>query len=353
MLPKAVLYTHMITTLSFKPKLVTKKLISGLPERAQAVVINRYGLGDNEEKMTLEAIGSMYGITRERVRQIENHALGKIRESEAMREEELTLKELEAFVHSLGSVVPEAELLEAFSKKRGHQNHIYLLLVLGDTFVLSKEDKNMTHRWHVDGTVADIVHGALVKLHEMFDEATLISEQEVVKHFKKLLSDAPKHHVDNDETVRRWLSLSKIIGKNPLGDWGLSESSNVRVKGMRDYAYLVLRQHGSPLHFREVTKQIKELFNRKAHIATTHNELIKDGRFVLVGRGLYALKEWGYVEGVVRDVIEHVLRKHGPLTRDEIVEQVLKERYVKSNTVLVNLQDGGYFTRLDDGKYTL
>jgi len=116
---------------------------------------------------------------------------------------------------------------------------------------------------------------------------------------------------------------------------------------------LAIRNHGSPLHFSEVSNRINELFQKKAHVATTHNELIKDKRLVLVGRGLYALSEWGYVEGVVRDVIKKILSEYQPLSRDQIVEKVLKERYVKPNTIVVNLQDSKYFVRNQDGTYSL
>jgi DNA-directed RNA polymerase delta subunit len=122
---------------------------------------------------------------------------------------------------------------------------------------------------------------------------------------------------------------------------------------MRDYAYLVIRAHGSPLHFSEVAKKIKKMFGREAHVATCHNELIKDSRFVLVGRGLYALREWGYSTGVVKDVVLDILKKHGSLSKDEIIDLVLKERYVKPNTVVVNLQDTKTFKREGNGKYSL
>lgn len=106
------------------------------------------------------------------------------------------------------------------------------------------------------------------------------------------------------------------------------------------------------MHFIEVAKNIEKLFSRKTHPATTHNELIKDNRFVLVGRGLYALKEWGYQSGVVRDVIVSILEREGPLTRDEIIERVKRERYVKDATIAVNLQNS-MFVKNSDGKYGL
>ena len=98
---------------------------------------------------------------------------------------------------------------------------------------------------------------------------------------------------------------------------------------------------------------IDKLFGHSAHVATTHNELIKDARFVLVGRGLYALTEWGYTAGVVKDVLREILAKEGPLTREEIIDKVRKERYVKDNTIVVNLQDANLFKRLANGAYTL
>jgi DNA-directed RNA polymerase delta subunit len=107
------------------------------------------------------------------------------------------------------------------------------------------------------------------------------------------------------------------------------------------------------MHFREVAKTINELFDHNAHVATTHNELIKDPRFVLVGRGLYALSEWGYSTGVVKDVLRQILETEGPLSREEIIDKVRKERYVKDNTILVNLQDTNLFKRLANGTYAV
>ena len=183
-------------------------------------------------------------------------------------------------------------------------------------------------------------------------EDDLIQETDMLASFLnqlKGIDDTIKNH----ETAKRWLGLSKKIGRNSLGEWGIITSPNIRVKGMRDLAYLSIRRHGSPMHFTEVARAITQLFGKKAHVATCHNELIKDDRFVLVGRGLYALAEWGYAGGVVRDVIREILKKHGQLSRKEIVDKVLKERYVKENTVVVNLENESYFKKDRSGKYSV
>ena len=338
--------------ISFNPKQVTKRLLAVLTERARDVLTKRYGLSDKAKRMTLEAIGQQYGITRERVRQIENYALASIRKSDAYTKEQAAFNELREEMLFCGAIVSEEDFLKHLSTDAATRNHFHALLVVGEYFEKRKEDEHFAHRWHVDTAVAEKIETALKKLYTTLSDDELVSEADIISGFLGHVKDLAEHY-RSEEMVKRWLSISKTIGSNPLGEWGPTSSANITPKGIRDYAYLAIRQHGSPLHFTEVAKRIGELFEKKAHIATTHNELIKDNRFVLVGRGLYALSEWGYVEGVVRDVIKKILAEHGALSKDEIIDKVLKERYVKPNTIIVNLQDTKHFSKANDGKYSL
>lgn len=341
-----------MTKITFKPKQVTQKLLAVLPDRSREVLVSRYGLGKKTTKMTLESIGEQYGITRERVRQIENHALQNIQKSEAFEDAEPAFKELEGLIDSLGGVVAEEELLNAIAKDASTQNHVHFLLVVGSAFMHKKEDTEFAHRWFVDTTLAEQVHGALKNLYTNISDDDLIPESQLIADFLDELKDVNEQY-RQEEILKRWLGLSKGIAKNPLGEWGLASSPNVRAKGIRDFAYLAIKHHGSPMHFTEVAQAISELFDKNAHVATCHNELIKDKRFVLVGRGLYVLSEWGYTSGVVKDVLRAILEKEGPLSRDEILERIRKERYVKDNTVMVNLQDASIFKKGKDGRYSL
>jgi hypothetical protein len=338
--------------ISFKPKQVTKRLISSLQSRTKEVIVNRYGLGTDSKRMTLEAIGDMYHITRERVRQIENAALSNIRKSEDFKKEKAAFEELEKTLKAAGGIVSEEDFLNHVTKDKATQNHINFLLVLGDAFRKEREDDDFKHRWYVDPELSKKVHESLRKLYATLSDDDLVSESELITQFLEYLKDVSEEY-KSEEVLKRWLSISKNLAKNPLGEWGLTSSSNVRAKGIRDYAFLAMRKHGSPIHFRDIAKLISDLFNKKAHPATTHNELIKDSRFVLVGRGLYALSEWGYLSGVVKDVIKKVIEKAGPLTKDQVIEKVLKERYVKENTILVNLQNPKFFKKTKDGKYSV
>ncbi len=342
----------MAITLTFKPKQVTKKILSPLQDRAYDVIVNRFGLTSDAERKTLESIGDTYGITRERVRQIENAAIAAIKKSDEFKSEQASFKELRDVIESLGGVLAEEELLSHISKDPAIQNHVHLYLVLGDEFTKHKEDEHFKSRWTIDTDISDSIHTSLKNLYASLEDDALIPEGEMIERFLSHVKDISADY-KNAEIARRHLNISKKMSKNPLGEWGKAESSNVRVRGIKDYAFLMMRKHGSPMHFREVAKAISETFSKRTHPATCHNELIKDKRFVLVGRGTYGLSEWGYKPGIVKEVIRDIIEKEGPLTRDEIVDRVLKERFLKKNTILVNLQNPKYFKKTKDGRYTI
>lgn len=341
-----------MSVISFKPKQVTKRITSHLQDRTRDVIMSRFGLANDTERKTLEEIGKKYNITRERVRQIENSAIDLIKKSSLYKEEQVIFEELKHLIHSLGSIVSESVLLSHISKDKNTQNHIHFYLELGDFFKKHREDDNFKTRWSVDDEMAEKVHDALKKLFASLNDQDLIIETEMIKRFFEQMKDVAEQY-RNDEMVKRWLSMSKTISKNPLGEWGKTSSPNVRTRGVKDYAFLVMRKNGSPMHFREVADAISKTFGRKTHYATCHNELIKDSRFVLVGRGLYALAEWGYKTGIAREVIRDILKREGPLSKDDIVKKVMKERYFKKNTILVNLVNPKYFKKNKNNFYTL
>lgn len=332
---------------------ITKKLLAELPVRSRDVLTKRYGLGKVAKRETLEAIGGEYKITRERVRQIEAFALNLIKKSKAYTGAETAFTQLKKSMDDFGGVVHEQMFLESLAKDKSTQNHIHFILVVSDAFTKFKEDDDFHYRWTTNPEFANKVHQSLKNLCANFSESDLISEPELVKKFLTELKNIKEVSEDPkvDQFADKWLLLSKLLAKNPLGEWGLAVSPNIRMRGIRDYAYLVLRQNKEPMHFAEVAKKINKTFDRTAHPATCHNELIKDGRFVLVGRGLYALTEWGYSKGTVIEVIQRLIKENGPLTRDQVLEKVLKERQVKTNTILVNLQNPKFFKKNPEGKF--
>lgn len=335
---------------TFDSSVVVKQLLSEISDRAREVLTLRFGLGKDSKRETLEAIGERWDITRERVRQIEAAAIEAVRASKAFKEAAPAFTELSNYIESKGSILPEDHLLSGLANDEKTRNRFRFLLVVGSAFIRERETDEFFARWHVDHTTAKKVHGALSSLYASLSDSEVLSESEIFSRFLAELKEVDAAY-RNEEILKRWLALSKNIASNPLSEWGRASAPAIRTKGIRDYAYLVIKREGAPMHFRDVANAIATLFAKKAHVATTHNELMKDERFVLVGRGLYALAEWGYKPGVVRDVINEVLRKFGPMPRERVLEEVKKVRYVKDNTILVNLNDPKYFKRAKDGTY--
>ena len=335
---------------SFDSGALVKRLLAAVPERSRDVLTRRFGLGTTTKRETLESIGERSGITRERVRQIEAAGLETLRASKRFKEEQGAFEEVARHIEALGSIVSEDELLAHLAKDEKGRNRFRFLLVAGAAFIRERETDDFLARWHIDAKTAKSIHEALNSLYSALEDDEVIPEGEMLDRFLEELKGVNEAY-KREEVLTRWLSLSKKIAKNPLGEWGRATASGVRTKGIRDYAYLAIKRKGAPMHFSDVASTITSVFAKKAHVATTHNELIKDPRFVLVGRGLYALTEWGYTPGVVRDVIREVLEAEGPLKKDEIIKQVKKARFVKDNTIVVNLNDPRYFKRMSDGRY--
>lgn len=327
--------------LTFKPQEAVKGLLVDLSARTRDVVRRRYGLA-TKDTMTLEAVGQIYGITRERVRQIESFTIKAIKKSEARARLEPVFSELKLVMEEYGGIVHEHEFLQHVSHDQVVQNNVHFLLVIGDAFTKLREDDSFHHRWTVDAELAEGVHQSLRNLCEALSADELLSEEKIIEHFLARLDQRIPPEKARAK-VKNWLKLSKEIGLSPIGEWGLARSPNVRVRGIKDYAFLVMRRHGEPMHFTAVAQAINNTFAKKANAATSHNELIKDKRFVLVGRGIYALADWGYTRGTVRDVIHDLLAKNGPLKRDQVMAAVKKERYVRDNTILVNLKNPKFF----------
>ncbi len=342
----------MTTSFSFDNAALVKRLLSAAPERSRGVLTRRFGLGTAPERETLESIGDSLGITRERVRQIEAAGLEAVRASKTFKDAQGAFGEIVRYIESLGAIVPEEKLLSTLGKDEKTRNRFRFFLVVCAAFIRERETNDFLARWHIDHATAKKIHDALTRLYSSLKDDEVVPEGELLDRFLDELKDVNDAY-KNEQVLKRWLSLSKHIGRNPLSEWGRATAPAINVKGIRDYAYLAIKRQGKPMHFSAVAAAIGTLFSKKAHIATTHNELIKDQRFVLVGRGLYALTEWGYKPGVVRDVIRDIITAEGPLKKEEIINHVKKARFVKDNTILVNLNDPRYFKRMKDGRYAV
>lgn len=332
-------------------RLILKKLSS---RRMRDVLEKRFGLKGGRRK-TLEAIGAEYRITRERVRQIEADALKQLGRGDTLNEFDGIFQDLAGHIRQHGGVMAEGDLIASVAAERAKPCLIFLLSIAKNIHDL-EEDETSFKRWAVDkdqvASLDKIMAGVARCLEERKQPVTEKEMEAVVsENAKEVLGRAPEA-----QEVGAYLATSRVIGKNPYGEYGLASWAAISPRGIKDKAYAVLAKEGKPLHFREVAKAVDRAkwSAKRAHPQTVHNELIKDARFVLVGRGLYALREWGYEPGVVRDVMVSILKGAGrPLVKEDIIRLVSEKRMVKPQTVLLNLQNKSLFRKTEENKYTL
>ena len=328
-----------------------ENIISNLPQRSQEIIWSRYGI-DGTGVATLEEIGRKFGITRERVRQVIREVCKKVK----ARSQSSVLSEVrEKIMFTLSSndgIMEEEKLLSALGNADRKQKGAARFFLECLNEVEEFEIRNITEKsfrmpgfdeagWkNVKNEVVEILKKKNSPLTEksLFEE---FSKTEIGKNIDKGM-------------LFNYLAVSTEIKRNTFGKWGLSKWKEVNPKGTRDKAYLVLKENGEPMHFKDIASEIDKsgLNKKKTHPQTVHNELIKDKKFVLVGRGIYALAEWGYEKGTVKDVLEDILKKHAEaMTREEIIKEVLKVRQVKKSTVIINLNN--YFKKTKEGTYSI
>lgn len=336
----------------------TKKLIETLIKdsspRQKEFLEERFGLRDNNKK-TLQELGDRYDITRERVRQIEAEGLKfaskNFSNSEGVKLVEKAIRHLEA----AGGVKEEidfvSDLKNLWEDDSLSASEARFIFVVAKKPLYYIEDENFFGFWYLDKETLKKAEGFISKAVKFF--ATKKEELISKNKFDELLDQLTKTSGLKDQIAVNYLSVSKKFGRNPFNDFGLSHWEEINPKTARAKAYLVLKKHGKPLHFKEIADMINKVgFNKKqVYAQTIHNELIKDSKFVLVGRGMYALKEYGYVPGTAKEVIQKVLKEKGPLHPQQILEMVGQQRFLKENTILLNLQNKKHFKKLPDGKY--
>ena len=353
-----------MTKLNFpEPQTLVLSLLSILPPRNQDILKRRYGL-INDKPQTLDSIGKIYKVTRERIRQIVEASLKNIKASPKIVEVQSFWSQAKIILERLGGIEEEAELLVFIKKEleleKSTLSTIKFLLLLNPDFVLEDEDEKTVSYWHLKEVEKTKIQVNIKQIEEFF------KKQNTVCTLKEILEWAKKKEI-NEKAIEIYLKITKSIGKNPFGEYGLKNWSKIEPSGARDRAYLLMSHQKQPLHFSEIAKYLNEnkeivesplvlsqSWFKKVEVQTVHNELIKDSRFVLIGRGIYALKDWGYKPGKVVDVIKDVLKEaNKSLTQDAIVKEVQKRRFVKTNTIILNLHNKKLFRKLEDKRYTL
>ncbi|MFA6394082.1 MAG: sigma factor-like helix-turn-helix DNA-binding protein [Patescibacteria group bacterium] len=380
-----------------KPSEIIEELLSRLKERERDIIIRRHGLRGTEKEI-LEGIGKAHNLTRERVRQIESVGLKKIREA---RQKEILVgigKLIRELIESHGGIMEKEHLFEVLSHFglneaspadravfRNFYNFIILKILDGFSEV-NKSDEFLSHvkladkeTGHLDELIRAIKKavsekGKILTTEELLSLAeeaardcgiTIVdsSDPNLNHYYEKRFSGEESGLLKEKKYLYSIIKAAKSLGQNVFGHWGLSGWPEIKPKNLNEKIYLVLKNTGKPLHFSDIAKKIDDvLFDRtpaavrlperqgregkKTNVASAHNELILDEKFVLVGRGMYGLSEWGLKEGTVAEIITEIMKSVGsPLTREDVIERVLQERMVKKTTIALALSNKDKFAK--------
>lgn len=331
---------------------VIEEMFMVLTDKEREVLIRRYSL-HNQPKETLEKIGEDFAVTRERVRQIENAALKKLRRTLSNTKLKDVTRAADGILHENDGLLLESKLIQKIIQTVTDisidSNIVKLALGIEEDIIKVKKNSLFKPAWRLDQVQERIMRDIIDSAEEV------LKKSQDALHGNELVEKVMKRHAlkATPKFVIACLEVSKLFKRVEDG-WGLMEWRHINPKSIRDKAYIVLKRAEKPLHFMEIANRIIEAeFDHKVvTVQAVHNELIRGENFVLVGRGLYALKEWGYVEGTVSDVIERILKKaQKPLEKSEIVKRVLAVRQVKIGTIALNLQKNPRFVRVGRAVY--
>ncbi|MBQ3445217.1 hypothetical protein IJG29_00575 [Candidatus Saccharibacteria bacterium] len=335
---------------------ILKKAISGSlkvieQDREREIISRRFGL--KTSKQTLEEIGEMLSITRERVRQLEKAILIHLQVSaeenhipELAAAEKIIIRNLT----EMGRVAKLADLADKIYGRETSQREragIYFIATFGRNLAVVEEND----RYNAAVGIAE--YGDSLAIRERVSEIVEIIRKNKEPMTLDQLDDVLDY--EHPDYIRAVASISKELA-TLNGVWGLAKWPSVNPRNIRDKIFVILETHKEPMHFSDIAAEIKgSNFKRKnVTVQAIHNELIKDPRFVLIGRGIYALSSWGYKKGTISEIIVGILEKASePLTREEIVKQVLRVRKVKETTILLNLQNKQLFKKVDKNLYTV
>ncbi|MBQ3294369.1 hypothetical protein IJG98_01400 [Candidatus Saccharibacteria bacterium] len=320
-------------------------------DRERKIVEKRFGLTGQKE--TLEQIGETLSVTRERVRQLEKVILVRLRIAASQGKipdlpgaEKIIIRNLA----ELGRVARVTTLAEKiFGTKASNADRAKLSFLADISSALTVVTEN--DKYHPAVAIAD-----------SGDEKTLRAKVDaIVKLIKDHKSPMTLDELDNELTYEHPSQIAAVASVSKQlatlnGLWGLAKWPAVNPKNIRDKIYVILETRKEPMHFNDIATAIADSDFKRKNVTTQaiHNELIKDPRFVLIGRGIYALDTWGYKKGTVSEIIAAVLKEAGrPLSREEIVAKVMESRKVKETTILLNLQNKKLFKKVDKNAFEL
>ena len=330
-------------------------ILNSLSEKEKNVLVNRVWL--DGQRLTLQAIWNSFSpsITRERVRQIEDSGIKKLWRIIQNTDLVTIQDKAREFMSLNGWLIWKRKLVNELIKDLQLDSKInsYIIetIVQADEEIIKSKPKLGTetyfHSPEINKVLVSKIHKEALKiLKKKKDVMPQISLYEQIKN--NLIETT------NITLINSVLDVFDDIVTGEQNLIGLEKWKILNPKTLKDKAVYIMKKEKVPMHFVDISNKITEYLGEKVKVNTIHNELIRNEEFVLIGRGLYALKEWGFKSGTVIDVISDIIKKKWePMSTEDIIKSVLKVREVKKTTIYMNLQNRNVIKRVWRNYYDL
>lgn len=347
----------MSTTVLNKKSIINsfEEVLNSLSDKEKNVIERRVWL--KWEKETLQNIWNSFkpNITRERVRQIEESwikKIGRIVKATVLTKIQDKANEL---IDLHGWVISKDRLINSIIKELNLESDInswIIEVIVQSDYEIKKSKQKLGCKIYfylpsINKSTIDTAHKEALKIlkkkKDVIDKNTL---------FENILNNLPE--AKNITFIDSSLELFEDIVYWEESLVWLTKWKILNPKTLKDKAIYVMKKEKVPMHFIDISNKISDMLGEVVKVNTIHNELIRNNEFVLIGRGIYALKEWWFKPGTVIDVIADILeKKWEPMTTEDIAKEVLKIRDVKQTTIYMNLQNKTVIERVGRNYYQL
>ncbi len=334
---------------------IIEKTFNDLEDREFDILCHRFGL-KRDKKKTLKEAGELFGITRERIRQIEEKALRKTNSDLLMG----IIAMLDEILIYSGGMASLAQLKEKNSKQYWQD---YRTVGFIDLLI-------ETEHLPVYGGGQYIIHSILDGdyVEEFIDyilgyiesQGRPVSFSKFKNHALEKMSDAFKEDlarldITPEAFLESILEVKKNIGTDPMGKIGLSKWPEVNPETHIEWAIVALHSIDQPAHWKEILRKVEAISGERFKEKTFYNIFSPNDEFLLFdsGNGVYGLDEWKdrfdeKTNQTIAELAYLTVKEKGPLPLDEIHNYILEEKDCSRNSVLIYLEGDPRLTKKEE-----
>lgn len=358
--------------IQYLPDLVKEILHQSNNDRGWRIIQRRFGL-NGTKRLTLEDLGKIFGLTRERVRQIEQKVLSELRqvllENQYSDQSYHIHPDITSTLRLISSVL--ANKIDDFIKETALislvqeiincdvsqiQPVLKLIFVITGMTRIEFDNSNLSAVWSRSGTEQQHqMEQIIIQLDKILTTETVepLSDMDILLQINKKL---PKGRRLTLSQLQKYLHLCSTIEQRDDGlFWGKFEY----IKSRGNQAERLLLEKGIPQSGADLARMINNRLVPKGHRKLSErnlvNQLQADHRFVPIGRsGLWALKKWDVETNNIIDLMErYLIERNQPATPEEIFYYVNSKRPVKLNSIQFYLTQSKLFRKIDRERWGL